>query len=56
MLTRKGKSLADIVKVLNFFHDNIAEDNEIPMDVDGAEVSPPRRQILEGLIGFLEGC
>lgn len=56
MLTRKRKSLQDIIDVLKFFHDNIAEEDDLPQMEDGGDASLPRRQILMGLIGFLESC
>lgn len=54
MLTRKGKSLKDVVEVLKVFRDNIDEEESgLPED---EEASPPQREILVGLIAFLESC
>jgi len=52
MLSRKGKSLKDIVEVLKVYRANITEEEAVP---DGEDASPPQREILGGLINFLEG-
>ncbi|TDL29730.1 DUF1716-domain-containing protein [Rickenella mellea] len=54
MLTRKGKSLKDVVEVLKSFRDNIGDETETAESSD--DVSPPQREILSGLINFLEKC
>jgi beta-catenin-like protein 1 len=51
MLRRKSKSLQDIVEVLRVYRDNIDEEETPP-----EETAPSQREILEGLITFLEGC
>lgn len=60
MLGRRSQSLADIVKVLQAFHDNVDEQGEQKpvdgMDVDGETGEPTQKMILEGLLGFLESC
>ena len=54
MLKRKGKTLQDIVNVLKIFRDNV-DDNESEV-AQAEDASPPQREILTGLIGFLEAC
>ncbi|KAG8891004.1 hypothetical protein FRB98_000013 [Tulasnella sp. 332] len=65
MMGRKGKTLKDIVAVLKEYHENITED--VPQDprledamvVDEGvvvPVAPSQRDILEGLMSFLESC
>lgn len=54
MLKRKGQTLEDVVKVLKVFRDNIDEDESAAADAEDA--SPPQKEILSGLITFLEGC
>jgi beta-catenin-like protein 1 len=51
MLGRRSRSLKDIVKTLQVFHDNV-EDTTTPEE-DGA---PSQKEILTGLMAFLEGC
>jgi len=67
MMSRKGRSIKDVVEVLKVFRDNIDEtDSPSRTAVAAAEsdsaaavavedASPPQREILGGLIGFLEG-
>ncbi|EJU06016.1 DUF1716-domain-containing protein [Dacryopinax primogenitus] len=50
LLNKKGKSFADVVKVLIEFHDNIGEESEDEQQTD----SPSQRTIIEQLIPFLE--
>ncbi|KAI5124831.1 hypothetical protein M0805_005461 [Coniferiporia weirii] len=54
MLNRKGSTLADVVAVLKVFRDNVDEE-ETPA-VNAEDASPPQKEILGGLIAFLEGC
>ncbi|KAG9006053.1 hypothetical protein FRB94_001034 [Tulasnella sp. JGI-2019a] len=66
IMGRKGKTLKDIVAILKEYHDNITEDApqdpppEDAMAVDGAvagePLAPSQRDILEGLMTFLESC
>ncbi|GBE79478.1 Beta-catenin-like protein 1 homolog [Sparassis crispa] len=49
MLSRRDKSLKDIVKTLHIYHDNVNEDE---MQDDGMS----RREILRNLIAFLDAC
>ena len=52
MLSRRDKSLKDVVKTLEVYRDNVDEDDATAPD-DG---SPSRKEILRNLIAFLEGC
>ena len=54
MLQRKGKTLADVLSVLKVFRDNVDEEEGIVEE--GDNVSPPQKEILSGLIAFLESC
>ena len=54
MLKRKGKSLQDVVNVLKLFRDNVDDDESEAALAEDA--SPPQREILTGLINFLEAC
>lgn len=54
MLKRKNQTLEDVVKVLRVFRDNVDEDESAAAEVEDA--SPPQKEILSGLIAFLEGC
>lgn len=54
MLTRKGRTLKDVVEVLKVFHDNVDESEPTTSLVDDA--SPPQKEILSGLITFLDAC
>jgi len=55
ILGRKNKTLKDVVAVLKLYRDNVGEDEtRIPPEKAG-EAAPSQRQILEGLIAFLEG-
>jgi beta-catenin-like protein 1 len=51
MLDRRSRSLKDIVKTLQVYHDNV-EDEQATTE-DGA---PSQKEILKGLITFLESC
>jgi beta-catenin-like protein 1 len=51
MLNRRNKSLKDIAKTLHIYQDNVDEENTAAED--GA---PSRKDILQGLITFIEGC
>ena len=53
MLKRKGQSLKDVVEVLKIFHENV---DEQPADFEAEDASPPQKEILSGLIQFLDGC
>lgn len=52
---RRGKSIKDIQAVLKGYLDNIGE-AEAEDDSSEALASSAQRNILNGLIGFLEGC
>lgn len=52
---RRGKSINDIKAVLKGYLDNIGE-AEPGEDGPEAIASAAQRDILTGLIGFLEGC
>lgn len=52
MLSRRNKSLKDIVSVLKAYRDNVGDSDK--MEENGAFIS--QREILNGLLGFLEGC
>ncbi|KAH8118573.1 DUF1716-domain-containing protein [Phellopilus nigrolimitatus] len=54
MLKRKGRTLKDVVDVLKVFRDNLDEDESAAASLEDA--SPPQKEILGGLIAFLEGC
>lgn len=57
MLDRKSKSLKDIVQTLQIYHDNVDEDEPGPSDAtDHSERAPSQKEILQGLIIFLDGC
>jgi beta-catenin-like protein 1 len=49
MLSRKNKSLQDLMKTLQVYHDNVDE----PEPTD--ELTLSRRDILQNLIAFLSG-
>lgn len=55
LLGRRGKSTKDIKAVLEGYLDNIGE-AEPGEDSPEAQASAAQRVILNGLIGFLEGC
>lgn len=52
MLKRKDKSLASIVGTLRIYQDNV---DEVPLSEEHTD-APTQKQILEGLIAFLESC
>jgi beta-catenin-like protein 1 len=52
MLSRRNKSLKDIVEVLRGFRDNVDDGDKM----DEGDGSISRKEILEGLLGFLESC
>lgn len=54
MLGRKSKGLKDIVAVLKDYRDNIGDTEN--MEVDSTDEPVSRREILDGLLGFLETC
>lgn len=54
MLGRKGRTLKDVVEVLKVSRDNMDEDISAASQVDDA--SPPQKEILGGLITYLDGC
>ena len=60
MLKRKGRTLQDVVEVLKIFRDNIDEDDASTAAArqveDSSDASPPQKEILGGLIAFLEAC
>ncbi|KAG8754289.1 hypothetical protein FRC14_005217 [Serendipita sp. 396] len=53
MLKRRSKSLNDVVDVLREYRDNVGDGDGIEIDGEGSE-SVLRKEILEGLLGFLE--
>ncbi|QRW01704.1 beta-catenin-like protein 1 [Ceratobasidium sp. AG-Ba] len=55
LLGRRGKSTKDIKTVLKGYLDNIGE-AEPGEESPEAQASTAQREILNGLIGFLEGC
>jgi len=55
MLSRKNKSIKDIVAVLKEFHDNTGEEPPLEDGEAGSE-TPSQKIILQGLIEFLESC
>jgi beta-catenin-like protein 1 len=51
MLKRKNKSLTDLVTTLRIYQENVDEDQEqLP------EGAIPRKEVLQALIEFIEGC
>ncbi|KAG8919051.1 hypothetical protein FRC02_001962 [Tulasnella sp. 418] len=60
MMGRRGKGLRDIVKVLKEYQENVTEEDEQKQPDDGMivddqeGVAPSQKQILGGLIAFLE--
>ncbi|OCB84372.1 DUF1716-domain-containing protein [Sanghuangporus baumii] len=59
MLKRKGRTLQDLVQVLKIFRDNIDEEDEstaVARQAEDTDASPPQKEILGGLIAFLEAC
>jgi beta-catenin-like protein 1 len=61
MLNRNNKSLKDVVSTLRIYHDNVSEktsDADDAMEIDGGDQGRPssQREILEGLIAYLESC
>lgn len=55
LFKRKGKSLKDIEAVLRGYLDNIGEAEPGEESVE-AQASDAQREILAGLIGFIEAC
>lgn len=55
MLSRKSKSLQDIVGTLKIYHANV-DDEPIAEPAEGEARAPSQKEILEALIAFLEGC
>jgi beta-catenin-like protein 1 len=55
LLTRKGKSLKDIVRILKEYRENVGDEDEAPKDDQGAD-APSQKMILQGLIDFLDAC
>lgn len=51
MLDRRNKSLKDIIKTLQIFHDNVEESSG---DADTRQMS--QKEILQNLMTFLESC
>lgn len=55
ILGRKNKSLKEVVGILKLYRDNMGEgEAQTPLDKP-EEATPSQRQILGGLIAFLEG-
>lgn len=55
MLARRSKSLKDIVAVLQVYHQNLGDEEDIVLDASD-EPAPSQRMILEQLIAFLDAC
>ncbi|KAG8751173.1 hypothetical protein FRC12_012557 [Ceratobasidium sp. 428] len=55
LLGRRGKSIKDIESVLKGYLENIDE-AELGEESPEAQASTAQREILNGLIGFIEGC
>lgn len=51
MLSRRDKSLKDIVKTLQIYHDNVDEDDSARSEGDASQ-----KEILQHLIAFLDAC
>ncbi|PVG03677.1 DUF1716-domain-containing protein [Serendipita vermifera] len=51
MLGRRSQSLADLVRILKIYRDNVGDDD----DMDESSESNSKKAILNGLLGFLEG-
>jgi beta-catenin-like protein 1 len=51
MLDRRSKNLKDIAKTLRVYLENVDDE---PTNVE--DNAPSRREILQGLITFVEGC
>jgi beta-catenin-like protein 1 len=61
MLSRKNKSLRDISSTLKVYHDNIDDeatgaDSEMQVDKEESETTLSQRDILKGLMTYLESC
>jgi hypothetical protein len=52
---RRGKSIKDIEVVLKGYLNNIGE-TELGEEGTEVQASAAQREILNGLIGFIEGC
>jgi beta-catenin-like protein 1 len=50
MLDRRSKSLGDLIKTLQVYRDNVDDTEQVP------EGAVSQKEILQGLIAFLEGC
>ncbi|THH32917.1 hypothetical protein EUX98_g1307 [Antrodiella citrinella] len=53
MLDRRNKSLKDIVRVLQIYHDNV---DDAPAEDDGETPQMSQRDILQNLMAFLDAC
>lgn len=58
MLGRKSKSLKDIVRTLQIYHDNVGEDGAAPSAnvEEGSESVLSQKEILVNLVAFLDSC
>jgi beta-catenin-like protein 1 len=54
MLDRKNQSLKDIMATLQKQHDSVNEDKRALEDSE--DQAPSQREILRGLIAYLDGC
>jgi beta-catenin-like protein 1 len=54
MLSRKNKSLSDIVQTLQEYHDNIDEDDS--SDAESGGHGTLQQSILQNLMEFLKSC
>jgi beta-catenin-like protein 1 len=55
MLDRKNESIKDIARTLQIYHDHVDEE-EMSSDADDPERPPTQKEVLQGLISFLEHC
>lgn len=51
MMKRKNKSLADLATTLRVYKENVDEDQE-----QLSEGATPRKEVLQALVEFIEGC
>jgi beta-catenin-like protein 1 len=54
MLDRKNQTLKDIIATLQMHYDSVDEDERALEDSE--DQSPSQKEILRGLIAYLEGC
>jgi beta-catenin-like protein 1 len=63
MLSRKNKSLEDVIQTLKIYHDNVDDEGsgadsgmEVDGDNEGSDRAPSQQEILKELITYLERC